>query len=225
MGIFSNFNTDEDYLSFIRWSLKEYDDSEIKKPEFFIYLITILNSIQYESDYFHNTIKKINNRIKDLIGDCNNLKDNHIGIYKYLTEFLFPRHTNYHEKTKDMVNIGIRRNPARSHYEFYIFKSDGTIDDISANGNCVYKIKLNDLHETMMKTIRFDERCDYSKERSSISIEIEIFLRMYTSRIPTSFDDDLYWGGTTFKESDSNFKDAWMNYYFNICSNQEILSG
>jgi hypothetical protein len=129
-----------------------------------------------------------------------------------------------------MVNIGIRKNPGQGHLEFIIIKSNDKIDDISANYSCVFKRnKGNNLNKTMLNTIyrcrrRNKKYRDMNVKGVASHIKNE-FLKSWDLPVPTTFDDDLYWGGTKFKECDSAFKKAWISYYFNYCDNLKAISG
>ena len=175
----------------------------------------------------YNQIKEQNRLLLRTIGVNNDLKNTQPECYSYLTEYLFPRHPNHDKKVRNMVNIGIRENPVHHHLEFIIFKDDGTFDDISANYSCVYKCNRNDLHQTMRTTIQ--KEIEYNHRSLSAGITIselrDKFLRTYPSRVPDSFEDDLYWGGTKFQESDSDFEEAWIDYCFNYRLSLESMSG
>lgn len=231
------FKCDTDFLSYIRKSIKESESesgraskSKIRDPRFFGFLVEILNSILIESKYFYDTLKVINNFILNSIGVTNCLKEINEGAFRYLKDYLFPRHPNHLRKVKNLVNIGIRKNPGQGHLEFIIIKNNGKIDDISANYSCVFKRNRgNDLHQTMLKTIsRCRRRNNEYKDINVKGIANRVrnqFLESWDLPVPTTFDDDLYWGGTKFKECDSAFEEAWISYYFNYCRTLKAKSG
>lgn len=237
MEQFSNY-TDEYFLDYISEELiresesKTVTESKIRDPRFFVLLVNILRGIQeQESKYFYYTLRRINKYILDKVYVTRNLKGENVGLFLYLRDYLFPRHPNYDKKVENMINIGIRKNPARNHPEFIIIKSDDSNDDVDISANtCVFKRLKNVLHETMRITI--EKEIHYGRSLPPGITKHHIpklrneFLRRYPSRIPDSFEEDNQdWGGSKFKEIDSDFEEAWVDFVFNYLISLDSMSG
>jgi hypothetical protein len=176
--------------------------------------------------------KKLEEHTRNIIkqiGITNSIKKTKPEYYNFFLE-LFKRHTDYPNKTRNMIDIIIKQNIFGSGFELNIIRDDNSIEDISWK-NCVNQRKSNDL-KAAMRTAIIPQIIDF-RQLSKLDCEIchkpsdnyEVdhiihFEKLYTnfiklqSDIPTSFNDMKDGSNRAcFKPSDNKFEDDWFKYH------------
>ena len=184
-------------------------------------------------------IKKYFKNIKDKYDDNTLLKKQNEEEYNDVIA-LFKNHEEYEKKTENMRDILIKRDYYRNK-AFYIFKNDGSIEDISYihSINCIGKTKQQILEKMTVKDLtqalrycikpqiyQFRENTNQTSCQlcnSTYKLEVDHiikfekikkdFLRQTNLQIPTSFTDDSETHEHCFKDEDNEFSQAFFLYH------------
>lgn len=170
------------------------------------------------------------------IGDCRSLKG--IGKYDLILEKLRP-HPNFENKTKNIQDIEIRRNPRGNlGYELVIIYKNGQMDPISwhkavegkksSNGKSLIKCMRDAIMHQIFdfkKNNKF-EKCgnpscvcprDIADEHVDHIIPftqlVEDFLKNNNLKVPQFFDCVPGTSILAFKSQDILFQNAWKDYH------------
>ena len=174
-------------------------------------------------------LKKYTKERVDIIGLCDNLKDEHPEDYIFFINYLFTRHPNYPDKINGLDNVIIKKNPY-GDLSVYFKTIKNEINDISALNKCITGKEKDNLYIAMRisilpQIVEYRNECckvicEICKSYHDIEVDHEEphFIDLMSDFInieqymPNKFASDKYHRKILTTE-DNNFNKKWIKYH------------